>query len=172
MSHWSSKPLGSSLAVMALVGLSAACSSESKSPTKGGCQTDQECKGARICSESICVEPVSPDFQVAPMTPPTVVPSVGVEPSVNRVKAYRVAHLAFAKIRHDLTKWAKENPGCPASLEEAVTIPATGYTDPWGQPYVLRCTREGLDPDLKAVLGVFSIGPDGVEDTEDDLKTW
>lgn len=38
--------------------------------------------------------------------------------------------------------------------------------DPWGQAYRLR------NPGLHSKLDVFSLGPDGIADTEDDIGNW
>ncbi len=38
--------------------------------------------------------------------------------------------------------------------------------DPWGKPYIYRCPGQHGDYDL------LSVGPDGIEGTDDDVASW
>jgi hypothetical protein len=70
-------------------------------------------------------------------------------------------------------QWAIRNPGsaCPASLDDLdAFMPTLPSTDPWAQPYQLRC-GDALPAGAKGIA-VFSMGPDGVADTDDDIRSW
>jgi general secretion pathway protein G len=61
--------------------------------------------------------------------------------------------------------------GCPKGIEELIgqgELSKTDSKDPWGAPYVFRCPGtqdpEGVD--------VYSFGPDKVDGTADDIRSW
>jgi len=69
--------------------------------------------------------------------------------------------------------WAASNPSqkCPGSLDELnewLSKPDT--KDPWGTPYKMLCGSD-LPPGAKGI-GVVSFGPDRMDDTADDIKSW
>jgi hypothetical protein len=78
------------------------------------------------------------------------------------------------RVVHRLTfqafpRWAAQNSGkgCPSSLAELSAFAAGAATaDPWGKPYELICVAG--DPEV----GVYSRGPDGAVDTDDDVNSW
>jgi serine/threonine protein kinase len=62
------------------------------------------------------------------------------------------------------SKWAAEHADapCPTSTELG------GSSDPWNHAYELTCT----DQPANQIVGVVSMGPDGVAGTDDDLTSW
>jgi hypothetical protein len=67
-------------------------------------------------------------------------------------------------------QWLGQNPSkqCPAALSELTPyLERPDLSDPWGNPYEMRC-----DPGAKHVsLLVLSAGPDGKLGTDDDLDS-
>jgi general secretion pathway protein G len=57
------------------------------------------------------------------------------------------------------------NPGSIESWKSAY-LSKEVPKDPWGKPYVYRCPGQHGDYDL------LSLGPDGVEGSEDDITSW
>jgi len=79
--------------------------------------------------------------------------------------------LVHAYVEEAFPKWQAEHPKqkCPATLVEvakyfASDIDVPVLADPWGQPLEMKCDDSGLK--------VFSVGPDGKADTEDDVRSW
>jgi general secretion pathway protein G len=61
--------------------------------------------------------------------------------------------------------------GCPKGIEELIgqgELSKSDAKDPWGAPYIFRCPGtqdpEGVD--------VYSFGPDKVDGTADDIRSW
>lgn len=96
------------LIVFALLAAGSSGSSDSADPPKGGCKSDMDCKGDRICSGSQCVDP--PGRQVAapqeapaeapgpepvptpaPQPPPVAMPQPVKPPTPPRSRAVRVS---------------------------------------------------------------------------------
>lgn len=69
-------------------------------------------------------------------------------------------------------QWAMVHAGkvCPDSVAELREYMSGGVTDPWGHDYKILCGKS-LPPGVKG-LAALSFGPDGVEGTDDDIKSW
>jgi hypothetical protein len=78
------------------------------------------------------------------------------DPKVEQAKS-EVASIA-ASITRD-TKGDEGSMRCP-TFEELVHNPAMPRRDPWGHPYAIACGNGHQ---------VFSVGPDGVPGTKDDI---
>ena len=70
--------------------------------------------------------------------------------------------------------WAVRNPAtvCPpnlAALNEYLPD-RTDIKDPWGHDYRMLC-GDAVPPGVKG-LAVFSVGPDGLPNTADDINSW
>jgi hypothetical protein len=69
--------------------------------------------------------------------------------------------------------WAmgRQNKGCPsiADLDEALFRQGPNK-DPWGRPYRILCGAEL--PAGAYGIGVYSVGADGKDRTDDDIKSW
>jgi hypothetical protein len=79
----------------------------------------------------------------------------------------QVARLAFEAYG----QWAGQNPSkaCPDALSELTPyLDRPDLSDPWGNPYEMKC-----DPGAKGagVFRVLSAGPDGKIGTDDDLAS-
>ena len=79
--------------------------------------------------------------------------------------------LVHAYVEEAFPRWQSEHPNqkCPATLVEvakyfANEIDVPVLADPWGHPLEMKCDDTGFK--------VFSIGPDGKADTEDDVRSW
>lgn len=69
-------------------------------------------------------------------------------------------------------RWQMKSPGkgCPDSLNELATLlDKKEAKDPWGRDYVMLCGDNA--PQGKG-FAVMSVGADGQEGTEDDVKSW
>jgi hypothetical protein len=83
----------------------------------------------------------------------------------------RADRVVDAYVFEAYTQWSMRNAagGCPTMAELDVFMPAKDTRDPWGRPYELVCgagrTRSALG------IEVFSRGPDGVADTDDDVRS-
>src|SRR5581483_9645055 len=89
-----------------------------------------------------------------------------------------LGHLTRARQAHTLqemravewavVRWQERGPGqCPPSLQALVRagLLNRGPRDGWGRPLrLVRCDRAGL--------ALYSVGPDGVAHTRDDVLSW
>lgn len=67
-------------------------------------------------------------------------------------------------------QWAAANPNRPCpSIEELVTFAPKLAADPWGNAYRARCSAEALAGAVREVM-ISSNGPDGLTNTDDDVK--
>ena len=74
-------------------------------------------------------------------------------------------------------QWAIRNPDkpCPASLLElahSVGKTEADTKDPWGTPYKMLCGTGQLPAGVTDGIAVTSFGPDKVEGTADDIRSW
>ncbi len=89
-------------------------------------------------------------------------------------EAQREAALVEVNSIHDTVKiWIMRNPGRMPTWEDLIERDERGYRyidvdepkqDPWGNEYVITS-----HPDYEHIPVVLSWGPDGQEDTEDDI---
>jgi hypothetical protein len=149
------------LAVASLAWASGCDRGRDRAAEQTGCGADKDCKGERICVQGECKDP------------PPAAPAAGAEQQVKpQVKEFRLAvrKLSWYRTRYQL--WSEKQPGkCPASLAEMVggdTEPQV-HVDPWGRPFVIKC---GDTAPEGQPFGVLSLGPDGQEGTDDDLRSW
>ena len=93
----------------------------------------------------------------------------GVDTPMNQSDLMKL--LLSAYVEEAYPKWKAANPTkkCPASLEELAKqlgedpeVPIT--TDPWGHALVMKCDDGGVK--------ILSVGPDGKEGTDDDVRSW
>lgn len=69
-------------------------------------------------------------------------------------------------------RWRADNRGeqCPSDLSELLEyLNADETEDAWGNELVMRC---GDDAPEGRSFGVMSVGEDGEEGTEDDIRSW
>jgi hypothetical protein len=68
--------------------------------------------------------------------------------------------------------WAVEHRGkeCPSVAELDEMLGRTPQNDPWGRPYRVLCGTEL--PAGAEGIGVYSLGQDGKDGTDDDIKSW
>jgi hypothetical protein len=151
------------LVVVALSWSSGCNRGEDSSTAPAGCGSDNDCKGDRICVQGVCTEP--------PAASPA--PAAGAEQTVRpQVKEFRIAVRKLIWYRSRAKIWNEQHPGaCPASLGELVggETATEMHVDSWGRPFVLKC---GATAPEGHPIGVMSLGPDGVEGTDDDLRSW
>ncbi len=88
----------------------------------------------------------------------------------------RTARLMSRQIEGAYARWSMDtNETCPDSLD--ALKPALGrrvsdtIKDPWGHEYVLKCGDTAPDA-CAGRLCSLSVGRDGKEGTEDDIKSW
>jgi len=70
-------------------------------------------------------------------------------------------------MKHALTSfvaWARDHAGAPCP---DISVLATS-ADPWGHPFRITCA----DQPGAQIVGMISAGPDGVEDSSDDIASW
>ena len=69
-------------------------------------------------------------------------------------------------------QWSKHHGGgCPPDLQALNEyINHKGIGDPWGQDYRMRCDA-GLTDGATTIV-VWSTGEDGVDGTDDDIRSW
>lgn len=80
---------------------------------------------------------------------------------------YRLDNQRYPSTEQGLTALVKK----PVIQPEPKNYPQDGYIrrlpqDPWGSDYQL------LNPGKHGKLDIFSLGPDGMPDTEDDIGNW
>ncbi len=136
-----------------------------------GCGSDRDCKGDRICQNRACIDPPA---KAAPAVrvPGTDEATSDTRQRPNYAKEAFVARGRVAFYAAKLAAWfADHDQGCPTSLDEIVAAATvhTSHTDPWGRAYVLKCGPTAPDD---ARGGILSLGPDGQEGTDDDLRSW
>lgn len=149
------------LAVASLAWASGCGRDKERAADPAGCGSDNDCKGDRICVKGACTDP--------PADPAAAADEQRVKPQVKEFRL-SVRKLAWYRSRYQL--WSEKNPGaCPGSLAEMVggdTAPDI-HVDPWGRPFVMKC---GDTAPEGHPFGVMSLGPDGQEGTDDDLRSW
>jgi Type II secretion system (T2SS), protein G len=149
------------LAVVSLALVSGCGRDQNRAAPEAGCASDKDCKGERICVQGACTDP-----------PAAAAPVVAEQKVQPQVKEFRLAvrKLSWYRSRYEL--WHQQHPGtCPGSLAEMVggeTDPKI-HVDPWGRPFMLKC---GATAPEGHPYGVLSLGPDGQEGTDDDLRSW
>ncbi len=85
-----------------------------------------------------------------------------------------LSRVRVASLAHELfPRWALEHPGraCPRSVHEmlrTVDRCEDDAIDPWGYRYEVLCVRSAPQP----LVGVYSVGEDGLAGTADDIKSW
>lgn len=84
---------------------------------------------------------------------------------VARTEVQKMATEAFIR-------WKTKNKGkqCPEITELAELLDKKQAKDPWDNDYVLFC-GDNAPPGSKG-FGVMSLGADGQEGTDDDIKSW
>jgi len=71
-------------------------------------------------------------------------------------------------------EWSQAHPdkACPDKLEDlSQYMDSKDVKDPWGNPYQMFC-GQNMPAGAKGGLAVKSIGEDGKDGTEDDVKSW
>jgi general secretion pathway protein G len=92
----------------------------------------------------------------------------------NRMKKARItnAKQIVTNVKNAIEHYALENPGesCPKEIKALVDDGQLKKypKDPWGQELVYKCPGEHD----KDTADVSSMGPDKVEGTDDDIKSW
>jgi hypothetical protein len=85
--------------------------------------------------------------------------------SVGRLAKHQVDRMAF----ESYGEWAQTHPdkACPATIDEL----GGDTMDPWGHPYKMFCGST-MPPGVHGGIGILSVGEDGKEGTDDDVKSW
>jgi len=85
-----------------------------------------------------------------------------------------VARLTVKQLAHEAyPMWSSKHPdaACPATIADLEPfMQSPGTQDPWGHPYKIYC-GQNLPAGAK-IIAIVSVGPDGVEGTADDIKSW
>jgi len=95
------------------------------------------------------------------------------EKTFDRAKVDMAQHDEQKLVYEGYPLWAQQHAEeqCPKSVDElADNTSVLGSTDPWGHSYKMFCGAN-LPPGAKGVA-ILSLGPDGVEGTDDDIKSW
>lgn len=148
------------LAVASLAWVSGCSRDKERAAAPAGCAADKDCKGDRICVKGACTDP------------PAAAQAADEQRVKPQVKEFRLAVRKLAWYRSRFQLWGEKNPGkCPGSLAEMVggETAADVHVDPWGRPFVMKC---GDTAPEGHPFGVTSLGPDGQEGTDDDLRSW
>jgi general secretion pathway protein G len=110
-----------------------------------------------------------------------VVPKIMDRPEQARIlkgkQDIRTLENALRMYKLDNLFYPSTDQGLDALVHEPTTEPVPmkwskeGYIDrladdPWGKPYIY------LQPGIHGSVDIFSLGPDGLADTEDDLGNW
>ena len=67
-------------------------------------------------------------------------------------------------------QWAAANPRVPCpNIDELVQLAPKLARDPWGNGYRARCSAEALAGAREVMIS--SMGPDGLTNTKDDIKS-
>jgi general secretion pathway protein G len=88
----------------------------------------------------------------------------------------QTAHAATRQLESAYTTWRLSNQAeCPASLtdlnDELGHRAQQKLEDPWGHPYVMKC-GDSLPHGCEHRFCVYSLGADGKEGSDDDIKSW
>jgi general secretion pathway protein G len=88
----------------------------------------------------------------------------------------QTAHAMTRQIEAGYARWRLSNQAeCPAALtdlnEELGRHAHQGLDDPWGHPYVMKC-GDSLPPGCDRSFCVYSLGADGKDGSDDDVKSW
>lgn len=70
--------------------------------------------------------------------------------------------------------WTRKHPtqACPGSLMEvSEEMGRPDSKDAWGRELIMFC-GDSLPPGVKDGFAVMSLGPDGQQNTKDDIKSW
>ncbi len=89
--------------------------------------------------------------------------------ALNQAK-HKQTRLVMRQVQSALVRWqADASENCPGALTELVTKKYMDKEpkDGWGHPFVFKCPGDH-DSDVDLV----SMGKDGKEGTEDDIKSW
>jgi hypothetical protein len=83
-----------------------------------------------------------------------------------------VARATVKKYAHEAyPQWDLHHGGCPPellALNEYMNN--KDIRDPWGEDYRMHCG--GALPDGARGIAVWSLGEDGLDDTDDDIRSW
>ncbi len=90
-------------------------------------------------------------------------------PPVDKATAAKAAAQELAGPAYQQWSTANPNRPCP-SIEELVRYAPKLALDPWGHPYRARCSAEALAGTVREVM-ISSMGPDGLTNTDDDVKS-
>ncbi|MCU0663847.1 MAG: type II secretion system protein GspG [Myxococcota bacterium] len=82
----------------------------------------------------------------------------------------RQALVDISRIEHAVRLFRADHGRCPDNMEELVSPPGESrymepLTDPWGQPYLLRCPAGEMSDGLQVISG----GPDGLASGVDNI---
>jgi hypothetical protein len=96
------------------------------------------------------------------------------EPSAKRDAGAAPADVARAAVQElagpIYQRWAAANPRRPCpNIDELVELAPKLARDPWGQPYRARCSAAALAGAREVMIS--SNGPDGLTNTDDDIKS-
>lgn len=69
-------------------------------------------------------------------------------------------------------QWAQAHPSaaCPGDIDELAEYSSYQVLDPWGHKLVAQCGA--ALPAGATGIAIHSLGPDGVDDTADDIRSW
>lgn len=96
------------------------------------------------------------------------------QPEPSRNRSVHAAQLQVTQLASAARQWMAENPGkgCPASISDLDEYKNENGAapDPWGAPLRWAC---GADlPKGATDVAFWSLGPDGVDGTSDDVHSW
>jgi len=88
----------------------------------------------------------------------------------------QTAHAMTKQIEAAYARWRLSNEAeCPAAITdlnaELGRRAHEALDDPWGHPYVMQC-GESLPPGCDRGFCVYSLGPDGRDGSDDDIRSW
>ena len=89
----------------------------------------------------------------------------------------KTAHAMTRQIESGYTTWRLSSQAeCPTSIQELNAElgrhAQQALDDPWGHPYVMKCGGDSLPAGCDRNFCVYSLGPDGKEGSDDDIKGW
>jgi len=115
---------------------------------------------ARAAGSPAAVAPVPTPPVPAPPVPAPVVPRPEPPPDPSTVLAGQMTEVLAR-----FAAWSKDHAGaaCPSAAELGAPV-----LDPWGKPLAITCT----DQPANQIVGVVSVGPDGLAGTADDIGSW
>ena len=100
-----------------------------------------------------------------------VMAGVGVAAWKHHKKAQlKTAAMSVRRARGALTTFMMDAPGCPQNWSAVVDAGALESvpTDPWKRELAFRCPAS----ESNGAADVWSMGPDGQSETEDDIRSW